>query len=86
MIYFPNSGSVGRRPWQVLSCGCGVEDRHTEVRSVPGVFTERSEVPLVTFNLCVMRRYNLGERDLVSTGDQVTAAPISVSFFCVFRV
>ena len=25
------------------------------------VFTERSEVPLVTLGLCVMRRYNLGE-------------------------
>ena len=40
---------------------------HAEVRSVPRVFTERSEVPLVTLNLCVMRRYNLGEADLVST-------------------
>ena len=39
----------------------------TEVRSVPRVCTERSEVPLVTLNLCVMKRYNLGEGDLVST-------------------
>ena len=39
---------------------------HIEVRSVPRVFTERSEVPLVTLNLCLMRRYNLGEGDLVS--------------------
>ena len=37
------------------------------MRSVPQVFTERSEVPLVTLDLCVMRRYNLGEGDLVST-------------------
>ena len=35
--------------------------------SVPRVLTERSEVPLVTLNLCVMRRYNLGVGDLVST-------------------
>ena len=34
---------------------------------MPRVFTERSEVPLVTLNLCVMRRYNLGEGHLVST-------------------
>ena len=41
---------------------------HTEVRSVPRVFTERNEVPLVTLNYkYVMRRYNLGEGDLVST-------------------
>ena len=39
---------------------------HTEVgRCLARVFTERSEVPLVTLNLCVMRRYNLGEDDLV---------------------
>ena len=31
------------------------------------VFTERSEIPLVTSNLCIIRRYNLGEGDLVST-------------------
>ena len=37
------------------------------MRPVPRVFTGRSEVPLVTLNLCVMRRYNLGEGDLVST-------------------
>ena len=37
------------------------------MRSVPRVFTERSGVPLVTLNLCVMRWYNLGEGDLVST-------------------
>ena len=37
------------------------------MRSVPRVFTERSEVPLVTLNLCVMRRYNIGEGALVST-------------------
>ena len=34
---------------------------------MPRVFTERSEVPLVTLNLCVMRWHNLGEGDLVST-------------------
>ena len=36
---------------------------------MPPVFTERTEVPLVTLNLCVMKmkRYNLGEGDLVST-------------------
>ena len=45
---------------------------HTEVRSVPRVFTEQSEVPLVTLSLCVMRRYNLGEGDLVSTAIQNT--------------
>ena len=35
------------------------------MRSVLRVSTERSEVPLVTLNLCVMRRYNLGQGDLV---------------------
>ena len=34
---------------------------------MPQVFTERSEVPLVTLNLCVMRRYNLGEGEVLST-------------------
>ena len=36
---------------------------------VPRVFTERSEEPLVTLNLCVMmmRRYHLGEGDLLFT-------------------
>ena len=55
-------GAPGRFSLVWLWC-----EGHTEVRSVPRVFTERSEVPLVTLNLCVMRRYNLGEGDLVST-------------------
>ena len=55
-------GAPGRFSLVWLWCG-----GHTEVRSVPRVFTERSEVPLVTLNLCVMRRYHLGEGDLVST-------------------
>ena len=55
-------GAPGRFSLVWLWCG-----GHTEVRSVPRVFTERSEVPLVTLNLCVMRRYNLGEGDLVFT-------------------
>ena len=35
---------------QVLSCGCGVEDTPM-CGSLPRVFTERSEVSLVTLNL-----------------------------------
>ena len=57
---------MGRSPWQVLSCVVVVWRTHRG-GLVPWVFTERSEVPLVTLNLCVMRRYNLGEGDLVST-------------------
>ena len=55
-------GAPGRFSLVWLWCG-----GHIEVRSVPRVFTERTEVSLVTLNLCVMRRYNLGEGDLVST-------------------
>ena len=36
-------------------------------RSVPRIYTQRSDRPWVTLNLCVMRRYNVGERDLVPT-------------------
>ena len=56
-----SGGAPGRFSLVWLWCG-----GHAVVRSVPRVFTERSEVPLVTLNLCLMRRYNLGEGDLVS--------------------
>ena len=62
------------------------------------VFTERSEVPLVTLNLCIMRRYNLGEgtwypqlSDLflstVSNNDlfNVVTNPIDVNLIDVHR-
>ena len=58
--------SVGWSPGQVLPCVVVVWRSHRG-RSVPGVFTERSGGPLVTLNFCVMRRYKLGEGDLVST-------------------
>ena len=58
--------NVGRCPWQVLSCVVVVWRTHRG-GLVPRVYTERSEGLLVTLNLCVMRRYNLGEGDLVST-------------------
>ena len=37
-----------------------------------GSTRERSERPPVTLNLCVMRRYDLGEGDLVSTAASYT--------------
>ena len=58
--------TVGRCPWQILSCVVEMWRTHRG-GSVPRVFTERSEGPVVTLNLCVMRRYYLGEGDLVST-------------------
>ena len=55
---------------------------------MPRVFTERGEVPLVTVNLCVMRRYNLGEWDLVFTYAVLYAmhlhifvSPVNLLFF-----
>ena len=57
---------MGQSPWQILSCVVVVWRTHRG-GLVPPVFKERSEVPLVTLNLCVMRRYNLGEGDLAST-------------------
>ena len=55
-------GAPGRISLLWLWCG-----KRTEVRSVPRVFTQRSEVPLVILTLCVMTWYNLEEGDLVST-------------------
>ena len=58
--------NVGRCPCRVLPCVVMVW-RTRRGGSVPRVFTEGSEVSLVTLNLCVMRRYNVGEGDRVST-------------------
>ena len=43
---------MGRSPSQVLSRVVVAWRTHPEVRSVPRVFTERSEVTLVTLNVC----------------------------------
>ena len=61
-----NDASVGRCPWQLLSRVVVVWRTHRG-GLVPRVYTERSDRPWVVLNLCVMRRYNLGEGDLVST-------------------
>ena len=61
-----NDASVGRCPWQLLSRVVVVWRTHRG-GLVPRVYTERSDRPWVTLRLCVMRRYNLGDGDLVST-------------------
>ena len=57
--------NVGRCLGQVLSCVVVVWKTHRG-GSVPRVYTERSDRPWVTLNLCMIRRYNLGEGDLAS--------------------
>ena len=54
---------MGRSPWQVLSCVVVVWRTHRGQVGASGLHG----TDLVTLNLCVMRRYNLGEGDLVST-------------------
>ena len=62
----PTTPMWGGRPGQVLSCVVVVWSTHRG-GLVPRVYTERSDRPWVTLNLCALRRYNLGEGDLVST-------------------
>ena len=67
-----DDANVGRYLWQVLSCMVVVWRTHRG-GSVPRVYTERSGRPWVTLKLCVMRRYNLGGGDLVSTYNPYTS-------------
>ena len=62
----PTTPMWGGHPGQVLSGVILVWSTHRG-GMVPRVYTERSDRPWVTLNLCVMRRYCLGEGDLVST-------------------
>ena len=61
-----DGANVGRCAWEVISCAV-VAWRPHRGGSVPPVFTERREVPLVALNLCVTMRCDLGERDPVPT-------------------
>ena len=57
---------VGRNPGQVISHVVVLWRTHRG-GLVSRVLGERSESPILTLNLCVRRRYYLGEGDLVST-------------------